>query len=97
MSRALDIAYAMLHKEAGAAKVVGGALRILGRTGNALSKQLAEAGVRSESAHILAKAAPYAAAAYGAKKVWDSEPVQKIRAKIQSLRSGQQGGEGQYQ
>lgn len=94
MSRAIDIAYEILHKQAGAAKVVGGAFRVLSRTGNALSKQLAEAGVKSETAHILAKAAPYAAAAYGAKKIWESGPVQRIREKVRSLRSGQPSYEG---
>jgi hypothetical protein len=94
MSRALDIAYAILHKTAGAGRLIGGAFHGLNRAGNAISRQLEEAGVRSETAHLLAKAAPYAVTAYGAKKAWESEPVQKIREKVHELRQGEQGQEG---
>ena len=90
MSRAADIAYAILRKEAGAGRMIAGAFRGLNRAGNALSRQLAEAGVKSEVAHLAAKVAPYVAAGWGAKKTWESGPVQRLRAKIKYLRGKEQ-------
>jgi len=85
MSRALDIAYALLHKTAGAGKVIAGTLGAMNRAGNAVANQLTEAGVKSETAHLMAKASPYVAAALVGNKVRKTETYQKLKDKVKSL------------
>jgi hypothetical protein len=95
MSRALDIAYALLHKTAGAGKVIAGTFSGLNRAGNALANQLTEAGVKSETAQLAARASPYVAAALVGNKVRKSETYQRLKAKAKSLYGGQ--SEEEYQ
>ena len=45
------------------------------------SKKLTEKGIQSPLAHGLAKATPWAIAAYGGKKAYESQPAQKLRYK----------------
>jgi len=90
MSHALDIAYALLRKTAGAGRAIATGMHAVGRTGNFLSKQLAEAGVESEAAHAAAKLAPWYGVWRAGKAVKDTDTVQRGLAKIRELRSGQE-------
>jgi hypothetical protein len=85
MSRATDIAYELLKKEAWAGKAISGTLRGLNRVGQAISNQLAEAGVQSDTAHVLAKASPYIVAGLAANKVRKSETYQRLKEKAKRL------------
>jgi len=80
--RKLQIA-ALLLKQAGLAGDTGRGLIAAGKgflgSGKHISKVMAEHGVASPLAHASAKVAPYAAAAYGGKKAYESNPVQKLR------------------
>lgn len=51
-------------------------------SGKHISKVMAEHGVKSPVAHAAAKAAPYAVAAYGGKKAYESPTGQKIRYRV---------------
>jgi hypothetical protein len=51
-------------------------------SGKHISEAMAKGGVKSPVAHLTAKAAPAAVAAYGVKKGYESEPVQRLRYKI---------------
>jgi hypothetical protein len=73
----------MLLKRAGLAGDTARGLVAAGKgflgSGKHISKVMAEHGVQSPLAHAAAKAAPLAIAAYGGKKVYESEPVQRLR------------------
>jgi hypothetical protein len=94
MSRALDIAYKLLHKTAGAAGAVVKGVHGVNRVGGFLSKQLSEAGVTSETAHAAAKLLPWYGVYRAGKAVKESEPVQRGLAKIRELRGGSHEYEG---
>jgi len=83
--RKTQIALRLLRKQASIPGDAANALLAAGKgflgSGKHISKVMAEKGVKSPVAHLAAKAAPYAAAAYGAKKGWESEPVQRLRYK----------------
>lgn len=82
MDRNTQIA-SLLLKHAGLAGDAARATFAAGKgflgSGKHISKVMAEGGVQSPLAHFAAKAAPYAAAAYGGKKVYESDPVQRMR------------------
>lgn len=80
--RKIAIAVALLKRAGLAGDAARGLLAaskgVLG-SGKHVSKVMAEHGVRSPTAHAAAKLMPYAGAAYGAKKAYESEPVQRLR------------------
>jgi hypothetical protein len=81
---ARDIAYTLLRKEAaGIIRGSLGAAKGFLQSGSSIAKAMEEAGVRSPTALFAAKASPYAIGAYGGKKAWESEPVQRARYKYQ--------------
>jgi hypothetical protein len=51
-------------------------------SGKHISKVMAGHGVKSPVAHAAAKAAPYAVAAYGGKKAYESPTGQKLRYRL---------------
>lgn len=78
--------------------VLGGMANIVrsaDKAGQAASQFLASKGHGNLA--LAARFAPHAAGAYGAKKVWESEPVQNVRRKYQehkirkAMRQAQQG------
>lgn len=73
----------MLLKHAGLTGDAARAMIAAGKgflgSGKHISKVMAEHGVKSPLAHAAAKVAPLAAAVYGGKKAYESEPVQKLR------------------
>lgn len=77
----------LLLKQAGLAGDAAHTLLAAGKgvltSGQHVSDVMRQAGVRSPLAHAAVKAAPYAGAAYGAKKAYESEPVQQLRYKLQ--------------
>ena len=85
-----DLIFRVLHKEAGViGGVVGatkGAVKGVHAAGNAISRGMAEAGVNSPLAKGVGYAAPYVAAAYTGKKVWESDPVLRARYKVRELK-----------
>lgn len=82
MDRKLRVA-AILLKHAGLAGDAARAAVAAGKgflgSGKHISKVMAERGVQSPLAHAAAKVMPYAVAAGGAKKAYDSETGQKLR------------------
>lgn len=85
MNRAQQIAYTLLKKEAWAGKAISGVFRGMNRVGSAVSNQLAEAGVQSPTAHLVAQASPYITAALIANKVRQSETYQRLKEKAKNL------------
>lgn len=73
-----------LEKEGGVISGTVDLVRAVDRAGQAASSHLSGKGMRG--AALLARVAPHAAVAYGGKKVYDSEPVQRLRAKIQEYK-----------
>lgn len=73
----------LLLKHAGVAGDLAGTAVAAGKgflsSGKHISKVMAEHGVKSPLAHGAAKATPYIAAAYGAKKTYESNPAQRLR------------------
>jgi len=101
------LAYSVLIKEAQglptelAKGIMGlgkGATKAFFRSGKGLSRAMTEAGVTSPLAHAAAKSMPYAVAAYGGKKAYESEPAQRLRYRIaeykqrKALEDAQRGG-----
>jgi hypothetical protein len=89
MNRALQIAFQLLRsteKTAG----VGQGLYAAGKgflgSGKHISNVMTQSGVQSPTAHFVAKAAPYAAAAYGGVKakegIENSETYQKLKYRM---------------
>jgi hypothetical protein len=80
--RKLQVALMMLKQAGLAGDAAHGLLAatkgFLG-SGKHISKVMAQHGVSSPVAHAAAKLAPYGIAALGAKKVYESEPAQKLR------------------
>jgi hypothetical protein len=77
------VAYLLLRKEASATRkvmsaVVGAGKGYLG-IGKAISKSMAESGVKSELAHQTARVLPYLGLAVGAKSAYESRPGQRVR------------------
>ena len=67
--------------------VVGGIVesaRAIDRAGQAASKHLASKGLKGTAA--VARVAPHLAVAYGGKKVYESGPVRRLRAKYQEYK-----------
>lgn len=79
-----DVAYRLLRKEAaGVVRGALGAAKGFLSSGSHIAGAMEHAGVKSPLALGAAKAAPYAATAYGAKEGWESGPVQRARYKYQ--------------
>jgi hypothetical protein len=83
------------EKIAGALGTIANVLKAGDRGGAAAAKYLADKGHHNLA--LGARVAPHAAALYGAKKAYDSGPVQKVRRKYQehkirkAMRAAQQG------
>ena len=87
-----------LEKLAGGPGVLGGVANVLragDKAGQAASKFLQSKGHKNLA--VAARFAPHAAGAYGAKKAYESEPVQRVRMKYRehkirkAMRQAQRG------
>lgn len=73
-----------LHRLVKMAGTITNVVKAIDRGGSAAQKALEESG--HPLLGLAARVAPYAAGAYGAKKVYESEPVQRVRGKINEIR-----------
>lgn len=70
-----------LEKQGGLIGGIAESARALDRAGQAASKHLAGKGMKGTAA--IARIAPHLGVAYAGKKAYESEPVQRLRAKYQ--------------
>ena len=73
-----------MSKDAGVLRGAANVLRAGDEAGRAASKYLQSKGHGNLA--VAARVAPHVAAAYGAKKAYDSEPSQKLRRKYQEYK-----------
>lgn len=73
-----------MAKDAGVLKGMANVMRAGDEAGRAASKYLQSKGHGNLA--LAARVAPHAAAVYGAKKAYDSEPAQKVRRKYQEYK-----------